>query len=97
MSQQTQEERELLELEIKLARLKIAASHLKQKKLKEQKSARSLHIENLLLQLAEIGSKLSADGLVKTAALMPLAKKHRFGALLAAAAWQFWQQAGRKR
>lgn len=87
-----QQTRELLELEIKLARLKIAASHLKQRKIEEAKAQQHRKTEAALYQLVDFGSNLASNGTVRKAALMPFAKKYKFGALLALAALQAWQK-----
>lgn len=74
------EARELLELEAKLIRLKIAASHLKQRKIKAQNARHS----DTLMTLLDLGSELNNTRLLYKTAGLAIPRKYRFGALLAA-------------
>lgn len=87
-----QANKEILELEIKLARLKIAAAHLKQQKLTEAERAQQQKLENTFFRLVDLGSGFARGGFVRQAARLPINKKYRNGLLLAWFAWQLWQK-----
>ncbi|MRN37270.1 hypothetical protein CRG49_004300 [Neisseria sp. N95_16] len=93
MNQQQKETRELLELEIKLARLKVAASYLKQRKLKEIRAQKSAENEAMLYRLADFGSSFatSSTSLLSKTSHLPLPKPYRYGAIFALFALQAWQ------
>ncbi|WP_416192221.1 hypothetical protein [Neisseria sp. CCUG12390] len=93
MNRQQKEIRELLELEIKLARLKVAASHLKQRRLKETRAQKTAENEALLYRLADLGSSFAASssGLLSKTSRLPLPKPYRYGILFAWFALQAWQ------
>ncbi|PSJ81098.1 hypothetical protein [Neisseria iguanae] len=93
MNQQQKETRELLELEIKLARLKVTASYLKQRKLKETQAQKSAENEAMLYRLADLGSRFAAlsTGILVKTPYLPLPKVYRYGAILALFALQAWQ------
>ena len=74
------EARELLQLEAKLVRLRIEASYLKQRKLKEQEERKS----DTLMKLLDLGNELTQTHLLYKPAGLAIPRKYRFGALLAA-------------
>lgn len=74
------EARELLKLEAKLVRLRIEASHMKQRKWKEQDDRKS----NKLMTLLDLGSELNRTRLLYKTAGLAIPRKFRLGALLAA-------------
>ena len=85
MNREAQQTRELLQLEIKLIRLKIAAAHLKRQKSEEKRRNR----QEPLFKLLDWGSEL-ATGEQKVAGL-PVSRKYRFGTLAALLAVQVLQ------
>lgn len=93
MNRQQKEIRELLELEIKLARLKIAASYLKQRRLKETRAQKSAENETMPYRLADFGSSFAASStsLLAKTSYLPLPKPYRYGAIVALFALQIWQ------
>ena len=74
------EARELLQLEAKLVRLRIEASYLKQRKLKEQEERKA----DTLMKLLDLGNELTQTSLLYKTAGLAIPRKYRFGALLAA-------------
>ena len=74
------EARELLQLEAKLVRLRIEASHMKQRQLKEQDDRKS----DTLMTLLDLGSELNRTRLLYKTAGLAIPRKFRLGALLAA-------------
>lgn len=86
------EERELLELEIELARLKLAAAELKRRR-EQQADNQQDSIGHELLNLA---GNASTKGLAWRAAALPVSLKHRL--LLGAAflAWEYWRNQSKK-
>lgn len=93
MNQQQKEARELLELEIKLARVKVAASHLKQRRLKEIRAQKARENEALLYNMVDLGAHFASTsaGLFNKTAHLPLPKPYRYGAVLAMYAYQAWR------
>ncbi|ASK26660.1 hypothetical protein [Neisseria chenwenguii] len=89
MNKQRQQARELLALEIKLTRLKIAAAHLKHRRLAAQKQNAG---RQTLYTLLDLGSELADYRLLSKTAALPIRRKYRFGALLALFALRFWRQ-----
>ncbi|MCP1661201.1 hypothetical protein [Neisseria perflava] len=87
MNKQRQEAKELLELEIKLTRLKIAASYLKQ----QQMQAKQTSDGQPLWRFLDLGSGVSALNLIEHTAKLPVKRQYRFGALAALLAFKVWQ------
>ena len=84
MNQERRRAKELLELEIKLVRLRIAASYLKQ-----QKPSSGSMIDHLpLFQFLDIGSDLAKSQMLYKTTSLPIKRKYRFVALLALFALQ---------
>lgn len=98
MNRQQQEARELIELEIKLARLKIASSYLKQRRLQEIKSRQAIENEQNLYKLVDLGSNFAASStsLLQKTSHLPLPKVYRYAALVAVLALKAWQQQGKR-
>lgn len=90
MNKQRQETRELLNLQIKLARLKIAASYLKQQKLQEKKREQE-QVSVILYRLLDIGSDWVTGNWLQPDRLFRQGKS-RWGMLAAVLAVKVWQQ-----
>ena len=86
MNREAQQTRELLQLEIKLIRLKIAA-HLKRQKSEEKRRNR----QEPLFRLLDWGSELATGELLQKVAGLPVSRKYRFGTLAALLAVQVLQ------
>lgn len=87
MNREAQQTRELLQLEIKLIRLKIAAAHLKRQKSEEKRRNR----QEPLFKLLDWGSELATGELLQKVARLPVSRKYRFGTLAALLAVQVLQ------
>lgn len=87
MNREAQQTRELLQLEIKLIRLKIAAAHLKRQKSEEKRRNR----QEPLFRLLDWGSELATGELLQKIAGLPVSRKYRFGTLAALLAVQVLQ------
>ena len=84
--------RELLELEIKLARMRVAADYLKQRKRRQGEKASRLY----WLHLAELaGSTVSGSLIGRKYSALPA--KYRFGILTIWALWQLLQKKASKK
>ena len=77
--------RELLELQIRLAQTKIAATHLKRKQTQKQQSATLPQTLAMLFDAGSLGVNAFAD---PAASRIP--SKYRLGLAAAYAAWQLW-------
>ena len=87
MNREAQQARELLQLEIKLIRLKIAAAHLNRQN--SQEKLRKRH--EPLFRLLEWGSDRATGALLQKLARLPVSRKYRFGTLAALLAVQVLQ------
>ena len=86
MNREAQQTRELLQLEIKLIRLKIAAAHLKR-----QSEEKRRNRQEPLFKLLDWGSELATGELLQKVAGLPVSRKYRFGTLAALLAVQVLQ------
>ena len=86
--EQRRQARELLELEIKLARLKVQAARIKRQQARQSDSRRRAE----WLALAETAAAAAADGWGRKAAFAATPRKSRWLWLAAWAAWQFARQ-----
>ena len=83
-----QEERELLELEIERARLKLATGELLRKRQQQQRQ-QDEHFGHKLIELA---GQASQKKLTWSAVMMPARWKHRVLVGIALLAWEYWRK-----
>ena len=86
------QERELLELEIELARLKLAAGELQRRR--EQQASRQS--ENIGQELLSLAGNASAKGLAWRAVTLPVSLKHRLLVCAAFLAWEYWRNQSKR-
>ena len=82
------EERELLELEIELARLKLAAGELQRQRLQQQRQQN----ESIGYELLELAGRASHSKFAWSAIMMPARWKSRLLVGAALLAWEYWRK-----
>ena len=87
-----QQERELLELEIELARLKLASGELRRRRTQQT----SRHSESIGQELLSLAGNASAKGLAWRAVTLPVSLKHRLLVGAAFLAWEYWRNQSKR-
>ena len=90
MNKERKQARELLELEIKLARLKVTAAQIRQEKTRQQRKKQRVDF----VQLAEIAAAAASEGWAQKAAFSAARGKSRWALIAAWLAWHFMRRKG---
>ena len=90
MNKERKQARELLEWEIKLARLKIKAAQIRQEKMRQQRRKQRVDF----MQLAEIAAAAVSEGWVQKAAFSAVRGKSRWALIAAWLMWHFMRRKG---
>lgn len=90
MNKERKQARELLELEIKLARLKVTAAQIRQEKTRQQRKKQRVDF----VQLAEIAAAVASEGWAQKAAFSAARGKSRWALIAAWLAWHFMRRKG---
>ena len=85
-----QQERELLEMQAQLARLKIAAEYLQKRRAAEQQSLLDANFSTAV----GLANGLPSGHLLWNSVFLPLRWKHRIAAAAALLLWQLWRDGG---
>ena len=88
MNKERKQARELLELEIKLARLKVTAAQIRQEKTRQQRKKQRVDF----VQLAEIAAAAASEGWAQKAAFSAARGKSRWALIAAWLAWHFMRR-----
>ena len=90
MNKERKQARELLELEIKLARLKVTAAQIRQEKTRQQRKKQRVDF----VQLAEIAAAAASEGWAQKAAFSAARGTSRWALIAAWLAWHFMRRKG---
>lgn len=90
MNKERKQARELLELEIKLVRLKVTAAQIRQEKTRQQRKKQRVDF----VQLAEIAAAVASEGWAQKAAFSAARGKSRWALIAAWLAWHFMRRKG---
>ena len=90
MNKERKQARELLELEIKLARLKVTTAQIRQEKTRQQRKKQRVDF----VQLAEIAAAAASEGLAHQDAFYAARGKRRWAVIAAWLAWHFMRRKG---
>ena len=90
MNKERKQARELLELEIKLARLKITAAQIRQEKMRQQRRKQRVDF----MQLAKIAAAAASEGWAQKAAFSAVRGKSRWALIAAWLMWHFMRRKG---